>query len=645
MILLALALFITSCKDDDIKFGRDGLYDANSPCDKEGKQKILKCGVNNNGEQLMICTNGEWIAGECKDADAKPQNDDDKDVFSQPDSDFGYDKEPDIDIDDNDTPVCGNNKLETGETCEKGNTKSCTAISSSYESGTATCKSDCLGWDETSCKKKDMFPNEHDGLYWSDKSTNKMNWEDTIIYCTDLGGRLPTIDELRTLIINCPESMTGGSCQISDPDHLESSDYSESCYCDGSAASYSALSDDKNTWLWSSSSHGDMTDAWGVDFGYGDVGSSSKPRYRNVRCVNELPVCGNSKLETGETCETGETMDCTLINGDYTSGTASCKSDCSGWDESGCVAKPSSSFVLCTGLTKCYNNSSEITCPSEGEDFYGQDAQYSDFCTPKNFTANSETVTDNNTGLIWQRNIPTTYYGCTGGDPTGSTCTWQEAINYCENLTLAGSSNWRLPNIEELETLIDYGRENQTINPIIFPYTLQSWWLWSSSFYINDISAAWNIYVNSGSTSYLKKIYNKHVKCVSGSEYKPKGTFIEEIKSGKVIVTDTKTKLQWTKEYSIDKTWQQALSYCETLDYGGYTDWRLPNINELKTLRNRTKHNPASDFPEMPSNYFWSSSSLMPNTISAWGVRFIDGLVGDDVKTDYDYPNYVICIR
>jgi hypothetical protein len=112
-------------------------------------------------------------------------------------------------------------------------------------------------------------------------------------------------------------------------------------------------------------------------------------------------------------------------------------------------------------------------------------------------------------------------------------------------------------------------------------------------------------------------------------------SFTEETKSGKVIVTDTTTNLQWTKEYATGKNWQQALDYCETLDYGGYTDWRLPNINELRTLINRNKFNPASDFPGTPSSRFWSSSSYVNNTISAWLVYFYYGYVYNGNKTDY----------
>ncbi len=176
-------------------------------------------------------------------------------------------------------------------------------------------------------------------------------------------------------------------------------------------------------------------------------------------------------------------------------------------------AKPSSLVVLCTGQNKCYNNSSEITCPTEGSDFYGQDAEYSDLCTPKNFTANSETATDNNTGLIWQRYLPTTYAGCSWGDPVGARCTWQEAINYCGNLNLAGNSSWRLPNIEELETLIDYGKTNPAIDTAIFPNTL-SIYFWSSSSKVNFAGSAWDVGLDRGSVSDSDKTNNRYVRCV-----------------------------------------------------------------------------------------------------------------------------------
>ncbi len=218
-----------------------------------------------------------------KNQDSDTTTDPDKDSVDPIDKDVA-----DPDSDPISTPVCGNSKLETGETCETGETMDCTLINGDYTSGTATCKSDCLSWVKTSCVAKPVcdgnFPNQHDGLCWSDKSANTMNWETAKTYCSELGGKFPTIDELRTLIINCPGSMTGGACKVSDPDNLASGDYnSGDCMCDGNAESYSALGDDKNTKLCSSSELLDT--AWGVSFYSGHLSRYNKTNDYNVRCV------------------------------------------------------------------------------------------------------------------------------------------------------------------------------------------------------------------------------------------------------------------------------------------------------------------------------------------------------------------------
>ena len=122
-------------------------------------------------------------------------------------------------------------------------------------------------------------------------------------------------------------------------------------------------------------------------------------------------------------------------------------------------------------------------------------------------------------------------------------------------------------------------------------------------------------------------------------------SFTSTTVQGDVIVTDTKTGLIWQKTYlSVERNWQQALSYCEYLTYAGYTDWRLPNKNELASLVNYAKYNPASDFPDMPSNSFWSSSTDAGYTYYAFCVLFRDGAVysGDGFKSS---NNYVRCER
>ncbi|HNT28549.1 MAG TPA: DUF1566 domain-containing protein, partial [bacterium] len=302
--------------------------------------------------------------------------------------------------------------------------------------------------------------------------------------------------------------------------------------------------------------------------------------------------------------------------------------------------------VLCTGQTKCYDATAEMTCPTEGNDFYGQDAQYAvlGFCTPRDYTVSgtsgNDVVTDNVTGLIWQRTLPATYAGCTG--ESGTKCTWQEAVDYCANLSYGGSDDWRLPTRKELATLADYGKNNPAIDTAMFPGT-QSNYYWSSSPYVNNTSFAWVVYFIYSTIGADDKMNPNYARCVRGATL-PDSVFTEATVAGKVMVTDTTSALIWTKEYSASTlTWKSALDYCETLDYGDATDWRLPNIEELKTLIDDTRYNPASSFPGgIPTNWFWSSSSYMSSTTYAWSVNSGSGNVSSNNKTDNYYAR---CVR
>jgi hypothetical protein len=136
------------------------------------------------------------------------------------------------------------------------------------------------------CTGSDKFCHSHDGLNWSDASSSYMDWDKAVAYCENLGGRFPTISELRTLIKNCPATETGGACKVTD--NCLSWDKCRDA-CDGcSGASdgrYSELGD--TGWFWSSSEQSDRTGgAWLVYFKYGKVANGSKNySSRLVRCL------------------------------------------------------------------------------------------------------------------------------------------------------------------------------------------------------------------------------------------------------------------------------------------------------------------------------------------------------------------------
>ena len=325
----------------------------------------------------------------------------------------------------------------------------------------------------------------------------------------------------------------------------------------------------------------------------------------------------------------------------YNTTAGTCRYKCNNgyfWTGSACN-KQFSIGNVCTGQTKCYNNSGEITCPtSASADFYGQDAQYRSKCKAQSFTtktiSNQKVVVDNNTGLEWQQTLST------------STYTWANAKTYCSNLTYAGYSDWRLPTRQELLTIVDLNRLTPAINTTYFPNTTSKHF-WSSSSYAGKSDNAWNVSFSSGQVGNGGKSSNTlYVRCVRGNEL-PKPAFSTSTINGDIIVTDSKTNLIWQKSYVSGKKWQEALSYCENLTYAGYKDWRLPNKNELESLVNSTKYNPISDFPNMPSNSFWSSSTYIGKTsgsiYNAWYADFYIGNVSLNGKDSTS--RYVRCVR
>jgi len=292
------------------------------------------------------------------------------------------------------------------------------------------------------------------------------------------------------------------------------------------------------------------------------------------------------------------------------------------------------SGAICTGQTKCYNETEEIPCPNVGEDFYGQDAQYLDKCVPRSYsisgTSPEEIVTDNNTGLEWQRTI------------SENTFTWQDAIDYCDELNYGGYEDWRLPTADELSTIIDIGKKYISVDVDVF-YLIKDNNYWSSSSFVNDSSLAHFVYFGIGDVSLYPKTETNHVQCVRGSSFF-ETSFAEYINNEKVVVKDLNLGLYWQKEHSEKITWTAALEYCENLDYAGFNDWRLPNINELKGLIDYTKYNPGSIFPEMVSDVFWSASSLVLDGRYSWFTDFKYGRAGIYMKIESN-NYYARCVR
>jgi hypothetical protein len=314
-----------------------------------------------------------------------------------------------------------------------------------------------------------------------------------------------------------------------------------------------------------------------------------------------------------------------------------------------------------TGQTKCYGNVWGIKIPCAGT---GQDGEIqAGVAWPEpRFTDNDDdTMTDNLTGLMWTKNADL------------PEMTWQEALDYCNNLNLAGYSDWRLPNLNELESLFNAGEPDDLdwlrTQGFTMPNVLNSWY-WSSTPASPEYGWAvmfWDGIVSEGggcvwpvragqcghdSVICLPKT-GQTTSYATGDDGDlemgvawPDPRFAD---NGDGTITDNLTGLMWTKDANLpdgSKMWYQALNYVARMNAGiyknfGYTDWRLPNRKELFSLIDRSQDHPAlpagHPFTNVQDRAYWSSSNYESG---AWEVNMWSGDVGIDPKISI-WGNYM----
>ena len=137
--------------------------------------------------------------------------------------------------------------------------------------------------------------------------------------------------------------------------------------------------------------------------------------------------------------------------------------------------------------------------------------------------------------------------------------------------------------------------------------------------------------------------------------------------NGDGTITDNSTGLMWQqKEDGEKRIWNDSLSYCKSLSLVDKSGWRLPEINELKGLLDRTKSNPVIDtnyFPEAKPSPYWSvtnntvasitgtlsiidgKSFPAENASVTFNVKGIDFGNGHLSYYDNDEKHFVRCVR
>jgi hypothetical protein len=256
--------------------------------------------------------------------------------------------------------------------------------------------------------------------------------------------------------------------------------------------------------------------------------------------------------------------------------------------------------------------------------------------------------------------------------------TWQHALDFVAGINAgtysncgAGYSNWRLPNVNELESLINAEKPNTAYYLNMQGFDNVQWdYYWSSTTYAGRTEGAWILNMWAGGVRVDSKTVDNYVWPVrsippasqraqlwrtgqttsyySGDDgdqqrgvFWPSPRFID---NGDGTVTDDLTGLMWSKNSSprvgspcksSNLSWQEALDYVKCLNtknYLGYSDWRLPNRKELRSLINYGKDNPAiwlstQGFSNVQLSWFYWSSTTLAGSGSdhAWGVPMWDG--------------------
>ena len=245
-----------------------------------------------------------------------------------------------------------------------------------------------------------------------------------------------------------------------------------------------------------------------------------------------------------------------------------------------------------------------ITAPVSGQSFYGQDAQFSGL-QPSYRDNGDGTISDLNTGLMWV-------------SARGSKVTWDNAVAGAATNRTGGYSDWRMPTIKELYSLIDFNGKSASTDAQCIPYINTTYFEiiygdvtsgrvidgqdWSSTRYVSttmgDNATIFGVnFIDGRIKGYPQYTppnytagYTLYVRYVRGNSSYGVNDFVNH---GDGTITDQATGLMWSQaDSALAMNWQDALAWVQTKNaasYLGYSDWRLPNAKELQSLVDYTR--------------------------------------------------------
>lgn len=274
-------------------------------------------------------------------------------------------------------------------------------------------------------------------------------------------------------------------------------------------------------------------------------------------------------------------------------------------------------------------------------------------------------VVDPQTGLMWVRELARVFRE-PGSGPEGPNASmdWEAARRAVAALDYAGFGDWRLPNVQELQSLVDFGRALPAWEPALFGPSLDvvaSPYFWTATtsplqaeeaYYVNFVDGhahPWHKAIHfsvrpvrdAGAADPVVLLKTGQTRSYAGTApvEPPQGEDDGHLRRGwepryawqddgtidraaENLVEDLNTGLMWLRDplrldgrdgagpgvggdqdLSAPMDWQTALDRCAALDYGGHDDWRLPNVQELLSITQFGRADSPQDpaaFPNAP---------------------------------------------
>lgn len=410
----------------------------------------------------------------------------------------------------------------------------------------------------------------------------------------------------------------------------------------------------------------------------------------------------NSDLSTGatETTSLGYTPETDMTAGPHTLYVRE-RDEAGNWSVSGSftitidVARPQGSVIQMlsrTGQEACFDAAGgQIACSGTGQD--GEILAGQAWPAPRFTNHGDGTITDELTGLMWAQNASTP---TVTGAPTctGYAKSWQEAFDYvtCLNANnYLGHSDWRVSNVNELKSLVNYGVINvaswltaqgftnvQTGDQIFYRSSTPRPRVDPDTSYYGSVVSMKEGYVGDDSHYSLHHVWPVRgrsllpvtgaTSCFSEGAYLNRtdcaGTGQDgEIQAGLAwpeprfvsigsCVTDTLTGLMWPRDANRNGAslqWQAALDYVSSLNTTGlcgHKDWHVPNTHELGSLVNYHEADSAAwlsrkGFLNLQSDFYWTSDTYQydGSTWAGWGVQLSEGeFIGWHDKVSQFHP-------